>query len=202
MQSGRNTISANLTVLREDLPQAFAMLAECLLHANLPEDEFQKVKKLALQAIARRADDPQQEILELLADSLPPQSPYHVILGGKQETVEWLTVADLREYLRRYFVPENMLVTVFGDIVPEQALALVQEHFGGLAPAESLPEISFDRPNTIPEIVRRHKQTAKDTALVIAGLPRCQYLGPATLCNVNGVGCNHLRLRVSWRLAS
>ncbi len=171
VQAGRNTVSANLTVLREDLPRAMEMLSECLLRASLPEDEFQKAKELALQAIARRADDPHQEVAELLADCLPPTSAYHIVLGGKKESVERLTVSHLREYLTKYFVPENMLVTVFGDVVPEEAVALVEKHFGQLAPAEEIPEISFDRPNTLAETIRRHKQTGKDTGLLMLAFP-------------------------------
>jgi zinc protease len=171
VQAGRNTISANLTVLREDLPQAMEMLRECLFRATFPEDEFRKAKELALQAIARRADDPHQEISELLADCLVPSSPYHIVLGGKKESVERLTIEDLRAYLRKYFVPENMLVTVFGDVVPELALALVEKNFGQFAPAEEVPEVSFDRPNVVTEVVRRHKQTGKDTGLVMIAFP-------------------------------
>jgi len=44
-----------------------------------------------LGAIARRADDPHQEISELFADSLPASSPYHIIQGGKADTVGKLT---------------------------------------------------------------------------------------------------------------
>ncbi|MCS7236776.1 MAG: insulinase family protein [Thermoguttaceae bacterium] len=176
IQAGRNTINATLTVLRDDLPRAMEVLSECMLRSTLPPEEFQKVKQLALQAIARRSDDPHQEIAELLADNLPANSPYHVVLGGKRETVERLTVDDLRQYIRQFFVPENMLVTVFGDIEPEAALKLVESCFGGMAPADKPPEISFDYPNAIPEKVHRHKQTGKETGLVMLAFPGASYL--------------------------
>ncbi len=176
IQAGRSTLSATLTVLREDFPSALAMLSECFLRATLPVDEFEKVKRLALQAIARRMDDPHQEIMELLADSLPDSSPYHVVLGGKRETVASLTVSDLRGYIDEYFVPENMLVTVFGDIDPPQALQLVEQYFGGLAPAEKLPHICFEGSNAIPENVRQHKRTGKETGLVMMAFPGASYL--------------------------
>lgn len=176
IQAGRNTINASLTVLRDDLPQAMEVLSECMLRSTLPADEFEKVKHLALQAIARRSDDPHQEIAEFLADNLPSASPYHVVLGGKRETVEWLTVDDLRQYIHQFFVPENMLVTVFGDIDPQAAVEHVENHFGGIAPGENSVRISFDYPNFIPEKVHRHKQTGKETGLVMLAFPGASYL--------------------------
>ena len=44
-----------------------------------------------------------------------------------------------------------MVVTVFGDIDPDEALALVKKLFGGLKPAADFQPISFDRSNAIAE---------------------------------------------------
>ena len=166
--AGRNTVFASATVLREDFPRAGALFAECFTRPTFPAEEFAKVKKLALGAIARRADSPQSEVFELFYDNLPKGSPYHLIQGGKKETLQRLTADDLRAYHARYFVPEGMIVTVFGDVDPEKALALVTQHFGTLKPQKA-PPTDFDRPNAIPETVVRHKQTAKQTGMVLLG---------------------------------
>lgn len=175
MAAGRNTIYGKATTLREDFPKAAALFAECFTRPTFPPREFERVKQLALGAIARRADSPQSEIFELFFDNLPKTSPYHVIQGGKTETVGRLTVDDLRAYHAKYFVPANMIVTVFGDIDPDEALALVRQHFGQL-PARPAPKIDFDRSNAIPENIVRHKQTAKDTGMVLLGYPGASIL--------------------------
>ena len=168
--AGRNTVYASATVLREDFPRAGALFAECFTRPTFPPEEFAKVKKLALGAIARRADSPQSEVFELFYDNLPKDSPYHLIQGGKAETVGRLSADDLRAYHARFFVPANMVVTVFGDVDPDKALALVTQHFGRLKPQKAEP-VDFNRPNAIPETVVRHKQTAKQTGMVLLGYP-------------------------------
>lgn len=167
---GRNTIFASASVLREDFPQAAAVLADCFLQPTFPPEEFGVVQKLALAAIARRADHPQQELMELFHASLPPETPYHLIPGGTQETVQRLTVEDLRAYHGRYFVPGNMVVTVFGDIDPEEALRIVTEQFGRV-PEKPVPKIEFRRPNDLPQEIVRHKQTSKPTGMVLLAYP-------------------------------
>ena len=167
--AGRSTVYGSATTLKEDFPKAADLFARCFTRPEFPQSEFQKVKKLALGAIARRADDPQQETLELFHDSLPATSPYHLLQGGKHETVEALTAEDLRAYHEKYFVPNNMVVTVFGDIEPEKALEIVKKGFGHLKPAPDFKPIDFQRDNVIPKSTAKHKQTAKETGMVVLG---------------------------------
>ena len=171
MSAGRFTVFGSATTLRGDFPGAAALFAECFTKATFPEDEFVKVQQLALGAIAQRIDDPQQEISELFCDNLPADSPYHIIQGGTADSVKGLTANDLQAYHAKYFVPNNMIVTVFGDIDPDEALALVTKHFGGLKAAPDLKPISFDRPNAIAKTIVRHKEIGKPTAMVMLGYP-------------------------------
>lgn len=169
MSAGRNSVFGSAAVLKADFPQTAELFAKCFLQPSFPREEFEKVKRLALAQIARRADDPQQEIFELFYDNLPAGSPYHLLQGGKRASVEALTVDDLKTYHAQYFVPNNMLVTVFGDIEPEEALKLVEKQFGGLKANTAFKPIDFNRPNAIAANVERHKQTGKQTGMVLFG---------------------------------
>ena len=168
---GRYTVYGSATTLSEDFPAAAALFAECFLNPTFPEEEFAKMQRLALGSILRRAADPQAEISEFFCDNLPANSPYHIVQGGKLETVKALKPKDLEEFHAKYFVPNNMIVTVFGDIDPDKALTLVKELFGDLKPDADLKPISFDHPNAIAKTVTRHKTTAKDTGMVWLGYP-------------------------------
>ncbi|MEN6406954.1 MAG: pitrilysin family protein [Thermoguttaceae bacterium] len=177
MSAGRFTVLGGVTALKADFPGAAALFAECFCRPTFPEAEYAKVQRLALGAIARRADDPYQEINELFAKALPSGTPYHVLQGGTIESVRRLTAADLRAYHARYFVPENMIVTVFGDIEPDAALQQVEKLFGRLKPAgDQRPAIRFDQSNALPETVVRRKTIAKPTAMALFGYPTSSIL--------------------------
>jgi zinc protease len=169
--AGRFTLFGSAITLREDFPQAAALFAECFARPTFPADEYAKVQRLALGAIARRAGEPHEEISELFADTLPAGSPYHLVQGGKRKTVEKLTAGDLQQYHARYFVPNNMIVTVFGDIDPEKSLALLKKLFGDLKPAADFRSLSFQRSNALGATIVRHKAIAKQTAMVLMGYP-------------------------------
>lgn len=171
MRSGRFTVYGSATVLREDFPDAAALFAECFTRSTFPEKEFDKARALALGAIARRSADPHAEISDAFCDALPAGSPYHVIAEGKAATVKALSVGDLRQYHARYFVPNNMIVTVFGDVDPDVALALVEKQFGRLAADPDFKPLGFQFDNSLKESVVRHKQTSKETGMVMLGYP-------------------------------
>ncbi len=165
--SGRFTIAGNAICLKEDFPKAAGLFADSFLHPAFPQDQFEKAQSLLLADIANRSADPNAEISELFFDALPATSLYHINPEGSAATVKALTVADLKKFHAEYFVPGNMVVTVFGDIDPDAGIALVKQHFGGLAAAErKLADVSPGS-NAIPESKIVHKTTNKDTAMLM-----------------------------------
>ena len=143
-----------------------------------------------------------QEISEFFCDNLPAGSPYHVVQGGKAESVQKLTAEDLRAYHAKYFVPNNMVVTVFGDIDPDEALALVKKLFGGLKPAPDFQPISFDRPNAIAKTIVRHKTIGKPTAMVMFGYPTASIFDKEDYAAMTVLGAVMAGYQLSGRMAA
>lgn len=170
-QVGRNTLSAEMTLLKEDYKKGLDILADLLLRPAFPEEEFVKAKKRQLDKIFRRGDSPAEEIFELFSDQLSPATPYHLQIDGKTESVQKLTPEDLRGLHRQMVVPERTIVTVFGDIDVEEAAYAVKEHFAGLPKTKNLVEISFDRKNDLIREPNEHKMTRRGTGLGIIAWP-------------------------------
>lgn len=171
MSAGRFTINGSDSCLREDFPKAASLFAECFTRPTFPKTEFEKAQKLTLGAIAGRDADPQTEITEAFYDALPSASPFHVSPEGKTETVKALTAEELQRYHSRWFVPNNMIVTVFGDIQPDEATALVEKSFGSLAAAPDFKPADFHHDNAIKQSAKIHKKTNKDTGMIMLGYP-------------------------------
>ncbi|MGQ9563367.1 MAG: M16 family metallopeptidase [Thermogutta sp.] len=168
---GRNTLLVGMSILKDSFPQAAELVAECLLRPSFPEEEFSKVKTLALDAIAQRTTNPEAEAQELFADLLPADCPYHIVTGGKKETVERMTLEDIKSLHGQLLHPERMVIAVFGDYEPDKALNLVKRLFGHLKPPSSAPKLTFDRNNKLPKVITRHKQINKPTSVIVMGYP-------------------------------
>jgi len=167
---GRNTIYGSITVLTADFVNATQVLADCMLTPTFPERRFAVEKDLTLGAIMRRQDNPNSEMFDFFAASLPTATPYHLVPVGTLESVGKMTVADMVQYHGLYFQPDNILLTVFGDIDPQEAVVVLDDAFGGLPPGRA-SGVAFERNNIILNSIARHKQTGKPTGLVMIGYP-------------------------------
>ncbi len=171
LSNGRNTLYGGVTVLAADFEPATRLFAECLLQSTFPQTEFEQVKTLALGAVARRADNPMSELMELFAANLPKGSPYSRMEDGSAESVAKIDLAALKKQHAKQFVPSNMLVTVFGDVDPETAMKTVAETFGQLPQARGAAanpvDIAKIADNTITVSEKVHKTTAKDSGVLL-----------------------------------
>lgn len=142
--SQRNTSYLQATTLKDDFETALDYVHQVLYHPTFPEDEFLKAQQLQLGQIAARQGNPQTEILDYWTRNLPDSSPYSRTILGSEETVQALTLGDCREFHHKYFVPNNMVLAVFGDIDVEETEELLKRKFGAEPKREefSFPEFT------------------------------------------------------------
>ena len=131
MSAGRFTVFGSATTLREDFPAAAGAVRRVLHPADVSRrTSSPRSSSLPWAPSPAGPTIRTQEISELFCDNLPADSPYHVIQGGKAETRQ---DADRRgpasSTTPSISCPNNMVVTVFGDIDPDEALALVEAAF-------------------------------------------------------------------------
>lgn len=65
---------------------------------------------------------------------------------GWMEDIEGYRVRDCRSFYRTWYAPNNATVVIAGDVSPEDALARIQEAYGGIAPSK-LPARPAPRPS-------------------------------------------------------
>ena len=88
----------------------------------------------------------------------PPDHPYHHTVIGSMEDLDASTLEDVADFFRTYYVPNNAVLTVAGDLVPERALEAVERWFGDVprrAPVPALPG-NPALPSRIGKTVREH----------------------------------------------
>lgn len=105
---------------------------------------------------------------ETLAKALYPAShPYSWPVIGSMADLSAASLEDVKEFFRRYYAPNNAVITVAGDVKAPQVMALMQKYFG---------EIPHGPPIERPEAPAF--QLARDTMLVLEDrvqLPRLYY---------------------------
>ncbi|MFF7248385.1 M16 family metallopeptidase [Embleya sp. NPDC008237] len=77
---------------------------------------------------------------EMMALAYPEGHPYATSTIGSMAELDGAELADFTAFHETYYAPDNAVLTVVGDVRPEQVVALAEKYFGGIAPRGSFPQ--------------------------------------------------------------
>lgn len=128
--------SFDYTVYINDLPARHWKLgmdvaADMAFHAALEPDELASEKEVVVAELKRGKDNPHSELFQALQAAVLAKTPYSRPIIGFEKTIRAITPDDIRAYIREYYQPRNMLLTVVGDVDPKEVLAEAERVFGG-----------------------------------------------------------------------
>ncbi|GAA0875902.1 pitrilysin family protein [Wandonia haliotis] len=106
-----------------------AILAEIVKNANFPESEFDRIKKQSASALTMTKSD---------ANTMASNITNSVVFGKKhprgesmtEETLEAITLADVKNYFHSKFTPRNSYLVVVGDIDAARLQELIKNTLG------------------------------------------------------------------------
>ena len=85
----------------------------------------------------------------------PDGHPYHHTPIGSMADLDAASLEDAREFFRTYYAPGNAVLTIVGDIDPEQTLGWVEKYFGSIPRHDSKPA---PRDGSLPELVGEERR--------------------------------------------
>lgn len=117
------------TVFYCDLPSknwkvGVDILSDAVMNATLPEDEWEREKKVILREFAMGYDSPERVLSKLLWSTAFRTHPYRHPVIGYEDVFRKRTREDLLAFFHENYVPDNMTAVVIGDINANE----VQEH--------------------------------------------------------------------------
>ena len=62
----------------------------------------------------------------------PKGHPYHGVVIGSHEDIQAAKLADVKQFFKEYYGPNNATVSIVGDINPKEAVQLAQKYFGSI----------------------------------------------------------------------
>ena len=96
-----------------------------------------------------------RKVYEAVLSSLFPHHPYGTqTVLGTQEDLKNPSITNIKEYYKKWYVPNNMAICLSGDFDPDQMIATIDKYFGGLKPNPDLPKLDLPKetPITVPVV--------------------------------------------------
>jgi zinc protease len=127
------------TCYYENLPASELGLAvhlesDRMAHLKLERQKVVSEKEVVVSERRDRVDDDVEGRVSetLYATAFGRTHPYGWPTIGWMTDIEGFTPADCREFYRTHYAPPGASVVLVGDVDPEHALSLLQEHYGPL----------------------------------------------------------------------
>jgi len=168
--SGSDLSFANALVMKDSFAVGMELLNDVVRHPAFAAEEIDRQKEQAISSLQVSSRDP-----DYIADTVFNRlvygfHPYGMPGSGTAETLPRITREDLQAFHRQYFVPNNAVLAIVGDVTSEEAFGMAERVFGDWARAEVPPARAAEPPLSTRRLVIVDKPDAVQTEIRIGSL--------------------------------
>ena len=121
-------------VARPYFDRAADVLADMIRNPLITAEDLEKERKVVIEELAATADSPAQLVDVLLDATMWPDQPLGRDIGGSEASVAAITRDATLNYLRRQYVPNNIVITVAGSISHDEVVDAIGGVLGDWSP--------------------------------------------------------------------
>lgn len=123
-----------------NLPLSIELEADRMQNAIMPDEEFAKEVEVVKEERRLRTDDqPNSVAYERFTSAAYLSSGYHNPVIGWMHDLQNLVAQDARDWYKQWYVPNNAILVVVGDVKAPEVFELAARYFGPI-PAGKTPK--------------------------------------------------------------
>jgi predicted Zn-dependent peptidase len=134
--TGREITNYWAKVPKTHFALSFDVLSDMLLNANFDPAEIEKERKVIIEELHQTLDSPPDLVNEDINQVLWGEQAVGRDIGGSDATVGSISREDLLGYMKKYYLPADMVVSVAGNIEHDEVVRLVEDTLGQLPAGE------------------------------------------------------------------
>jgi len=145
----RDYFRGSLRMLKDNKDEAFDLLRMSLTSPHFDSADVERIRAQILSGLRRDTSNPSALASRKFLQIAFGDHPYGRQSNGTLESVPNITIADLKDYVRRVLAKENLKIAVVGDIDAASLGKLLDRTFGALPAKANLapvPEVEATRP--------------------------------------------------------
>jgi zinc protease len=129
--------------------KAVEIEADRMQNLLLDPKEFDSERAVVLEELSMGDDDPWRALTEAVQAAVFERHPYRRPIIGYTDALKRLSVAEMRDYHKRFYHPANATLVIAGDVTSARALAVAAQHFGHIAEGAPYAEVDCFRPKIV-----------------------------------------------------
>ncbi|WMJ88354.1 M16 family metallopeptidase [Anaerocolumna sp. MB42-C2] len=141
--------------LDEHLSIAIDILGDMLNNSLIDEKALEKEKGVIIEEIDMYDDSPEDLVHEMLQMKIWDKHPLGYQISGSKKTVKAITRQEILDFIDKYYVSENIVISVAGNINEEEVMDLLEASFSGIPAGQRQPDCTV--PIYHPSIYTKEK---------------------------------------------
>lgn len=137
----------SISCLEEELKSAIEILSDMLICSKFPEEEIEKERGVILAEIRSSKDSVEDFSFKKINEVAFKNSSLRYDVAGLDENVRNFTKKELYEYYKKYYIPNNSLITMVSSLSHEEAFEEISKHFSKWEPKERIELVVKDEKN-------------------------------------------------------
>ncbi len=109
--------------------QGIEILSELALNADFSNDDFSSEKKVVIEELKQFKNEPEDSLIEDIAADYFTINPYKKPIIGNMNSLKKAKPDSLRDFYRKYYVPNNCFLVAAGDIKGNELNEVIEKYF-------------------------------------------------------------------------
>lgn len=127
-----DVLRVSMKHLSEDKVLAFSLLADALAAPRMDRDALEREREATIAGLKQASQQPGWLLARSSAEGTFPLHSYARPASGTEASLARISRSDVLDYARAHLTRDNMILSVAGDITPEELTALMDTHFSTL----------------------------------------------------------------------
>jgi len=140
--STRDSFRGSLRMLKDNRDEAFDLARMALTSPHFESTDVERIRTQILSGLRRDTSSPNALASRKFLEMEFGDHPYGRQSTGTLESVPTITVADMKDYVRRVLARDTLRIAVVGDVDPATLGKLLDQTFGGLPAKASLTPVA------------------------------------------------------------
>lgn len=117
----------------DNLEFAIRLEADRLVNSNIRGEDLESEMTVVRNEFEQSENNPYQVMLQRMQSAAFEWHNYGKTTIGNRSDIERVPIVNLRNFYRKFYRPDNVLVIVAGKFEPEEALGYLRKYFGALS---------------------------------------------------------------------
>jgi zinc protease len=160
---------AQATMLAGDFDTGLDILSDILMNATFPEAQVKKHIERRAAQIRSRLDVPRTQASDLFNEIVFKGTPRHRPPVGYEESVTKLSQRDLLDFHRRFYVPQNTILAIVGDVEKDEVKRKIEDALGCWENAQEFEAPQLPAASMQKEMVKKYVRAPKEQVNIFIG---------------------------------